>query len=145
MIVRNWLLTTVGLISLGIGVVGIFTPLLPTTFFLLVAAACFARSSERLHAWLMGHRWFGPYIRNYRDHRAMPVRSKVATLVALWAAIAFSLYAAPPMWYVRVTLIAVLVGVSAFILRMKTMTPEMEAELNAALSPGDREAEPDRA
>jgi uncharacterized protein len=67
----RWLLIVVGLGSVGIGTVGIFVPLLPTTPFYLLAAACFFRSSDRLYRWLIGNKWCGPYIRNYREHRLM--------------------------------------------------------------------------
>ena len=65
---RKWILVTIGTIAIGLGVIGIFVPLLPTTPFLLLAAACFARSSESLYTWLVGYKWFGDYIRHYHEH-----------------------------------------------------------------------------
>ena len=71
-----WLL---GAISLALGLIGLFLPVLPTTPFMLLAAACFARSSPRFHRWLLGHRTFGPIVSEWERHRAIPWRAK------LWA------------------------------------------------------------
>ena len=83
------LFLTVGLISLALGAVGIFLPILPTTPFLLLAAFCFARSSQRLHQYLVNHRIFGEYISNYYN-QAMTPRHKARTLVLLWFGIIMS-------------------------------------------------------
>jgi uncharacterized protein len=74
-----------GAAALFAGIVGIFLPLLPTTPFVLVAAFCFARGSERCEQWLMTHPRFGPMVRNWRDHRAIPLRVKQLA----WATMAF--------------------------------------------------------
>ena len=63
-----WL--SAGLVALLLGVVGIFLPLLPTTPFVLLAAACFSRGSTRCERWLLSHRTFGPMVRDWRRHRA---------------------------------------------------------------------------
>jgi uncharacterized membrane protein YbaN (DUF454 family) len=88
----KWLLVPIGVTSLGIGIVGIFVPLLPTTPFLLLAAACFFRSSERLYKWLMTHRWLGPYLTNYREHRAITMPARIITLLVLWVVIGYSAF-----------------------------------------------------
>ena len=85
-----------GVISVGVGIVGIVVPLLPTTPFLLIAAACFVRSSEKLHRWLTGHRWLGPYIRNYQEHRAITNRTRVVALLLLWGTLGYSAFALKP-------------------------------------------------
>jgi len=84
-----WLLA--GLLSLLLGIVGIFLPLLPTTPFVLLAAFCFARGSSRCEHWLLNHRVFGPMVRDWRAHRAVPLRAKqlASVMMALgsaWAA-----------------------------------------------------------
>lgn len=79
------LFSVLGCLSLALGVVGIFVPLLPTTPFLLLSAALWVRSSPRLYGWLLAHRLFGTYIRNYRENRAVPLRAKVVTLALMWA------------------------------------------------------------
>ncbi len=73
------LLLAAGFASVGLGVAGIFLPVLPTTPFMLLAAACFARSSPRFHRWLLAHRTFGPIVGEWERHRAIPWRAK------LWA------------------------------------------------------------
>ena len=115
-----------GTISVGLGLLGILVPLLPTTPFLLLAAGCFMRSSERLYGWLIDHKWFGEYLRNYREHRAMPRRVKVVTLVLLWGVIGSTALLAVTLWWVRVLLGVVAVGVTMHLLQLKSLTPEMQ-------------------
>lgn len=76
-----WLMA--GGISLLLGLAGIFLPLLPTTPFVLLAAACFSRGSTRCEAWLLGHPRFGPMVRDWRQHRAVPLRAKQLALVMM--------------------------------------------------------------
>lgn len=81
-----WLM--LGLTSVALGIAGVVLPLLPTTPFVLLAAYCFARSSPRLHDWLLGHRLFGPLIVNWERHRAIAPRAKwlaVASMAAVFA------------------------------------------------------------
>ena len=78
---KRWAYLTAGFIALGLGILGIPLPLLPTTPFLLLAAVCFARGSERWHQWLISHKTFGPPIHAWQEHRAVPRRVKwIATL-----------------------------------------------------------------
>jgi uncharacterized membrane protein YbaN (DUF454 family) len=73
-----------GFLLVGLAVLGIFLPLLPTTPLLLLAAACFSRSSARWHQWLLNHRTFGPIIRNWQEKRCIPRKAKiVATLMVV--------------------------------------------------------------
>jgi len=122
----------VGLIAVGLGLVGIFVPLLPTTPLLLLAAACFIRSSDQLYRWLIGHRWFGSYIRHYREHRAITLRAKVATLLLLWGVIGYTALAVVALWWVRALLLLVAVGVTTHVLRLRTLTQEMIVRLDSA-------------
>lgn len=119
------LLAAVGIIAVGLGTVGVFLPLLPTTPFLLLAAACFIRSSDRLYSWLIHHRWFGRYIRNYREHRAVTRRAKVVTLVALWSVIGYSALAVATTGWLRALLGVVAIGVTLHVLSLRTLTPGM--------------------
>lgn len=76
-----WLLA--GMLALALGVLGIFLPLLPTTPFVLLAAWCFSRGSARCEAWLLGHRTFGPMVRDWRERRAVPLRAKQLATVMM--------------------------------------------------------------
>ena len=122
---RRWLLMTIGIISVSLGTAGIFLPLLPTTPFLLLAAACFIRSSDRLYQWLIHNRWFGSYIRNYQEHRALPLRAKVIALVLLWTTMTYSVLVIITNLALQVSLSLIAVGVTVYLLRLKTITREM--------------------
>jgi uncharacterized protein len=72
-----------------LGAVGIFLPVLPTTPFLLLAAACYCRSSDKLYQWLMGNKWFGTYIKNYREGKGLSIKTKIIALTVLWVSISY--------------------------------------------------------
>jgi len=122
---HKWLLVTVGMLAVALGTVGVFVPLLPTTPFLLLAAACFIRSSDRLYDWLIHHRWFGSYIRNYREHQAITLGAKVVSLALLWLAIGYSAVFVAQVWWLRTLLAVIAVGVTVHLLQLKTLTREM--------------------
>jgi len=128
--VRRWLLMVSGVIAVVLGVIGVFVPLLPTTPFLLLAAACFMRSSERLYTWLIHHRWFGSYIRNYLEHRAVALRAKVVALALLWIVIGCSAVVVVGAWWLRLVLVVVAVAVTIHLLHLRTQPEDM------ALAPG---------
>lgn len=121
----RWFLIVAGVSSVGLGVVGIFIPLLPTTPFLLLAAACFFRSSEKLYKWLMAHRWLGPYISNYREHKAISRWHRIITLMVLWGVIGYTTVAAVSQIAIRLLLLLIASGVTIHLLMLKTVTPEM--------------------
>lgn len=115
----------VGVLSVGLATAGIFLPLLPTTPFLLLAAACFIRSSGRLYGWLITHKWFGPYIRNYREHKAITKRAKVVVLLLLWGTLGYTTIGVVSALPLRLLLLLIGVGVTLHVLSLKTLTPEM--------------------
>src|SRR5688572_4502447 len=83
---RSWwriLLVIIGTISLILGIIGIVLPVLPTTPFLLLTAACYARASVKFYNWLMNNRFFGEYIRDYRIHKSIPLRAKIVAVVLI--------------------------------------------------------------
>ena len=111
-------LITVGLVSTGLAVLGIFLPLLPTVPLLLLAAACFARSSERFHSWLLQHPHLGPMIRGYLEGQGIPLRSKIFTIALLWLTISVSvLLLTTPLW-VKITLLAIGSAVTIYLLQL---------------------------
>jgi uncharacterized membrane protein YbaN (DUF454 family) len=114
------LLIVLGTISLVLGIVGIFIPILPTTPFLLAAAALYARSSKRFYDWLMENRLFGSYIRNYREGNGLPLKVKLLSISLLWATIIVSvMFFVHQTWMAALLLLVALV-VSAHILLLKT-------------------------
>jgi len=86
------ILILIGSVFLGIGFIGIIVPGLPTTPFLLLAAGCYVRSSDRLYSWLLGHKLFGKYIYNFRETRSIPLRSKIISIIVMWIMIGLSVY-----------------------------------------------------
>jgi uncharacterized membrane protein YbaN (DUF454 family) len=116
----RYLLLGIGWTSVALGVIGIFLPVLPTTPFLLLAAACFARSSQRFYRWLVGHPRLGPWIRDYLDGKGIPLRAKVYAIGLMWASIALSCYLVPLFW-ARTFMLTSALCVSLYILRQKTL------------------------
>lgn len=98
----------VGTLSLGLGILGIFLPLLPTTPLLLLAAALYVRSSPRLYEWLINHPRLGSYIRNFREHRAIPLRVKVVSVSLVWLTIGYCIVAVVDRWWWAQLLMALL-------------------------------------
>ncbi len=108
----------------GLGILGIFLPLLPTTPFLLLAAACYIRSSEKFYRWLITNRWFGRYIRNYREGTGVPLSTKVIAISLLWITIGYSAFFVVDILVVRILLILIAVGVTTHLVLMKTYRRE---------------------
>ncbi len=117
---KKQLLTATGFLSLSLGFAGIFIPLLPTTPFLLLASACFFKSSEKLHFWLINHKIFGRYIENYEKHRAVTKNAKIFTLTTLWLVISYSAIFAVTSAWISILLLLTAFCVTIHILRMKT-------------------------
>lgn len=118
---KRRLLLIAGILSTAIGILGIFVPLLPTTPFLLLAAACYIRSSQKMYNWLLNNRYFGSYIRNYIQGKGIPSKIKVITVILLWITIGLSAWFATQEVAIRVLLILVAVGVTTHIVLMKTL------------------------
>ncbi len=103
---------------MALGVIGIFLPLMPTTVFLLLAAACYARSSDRFYKKLIENRFLGPYIRNSREGRGMRRRDKTVTLLLLWVGIGVTIvWTAHTLW-LRLLLLAIATGVTVHVARI---------------------------
>ena len=89
--VKRMFFTIIGTLFLGIGLIGIIIPVLPTTPFLLLAAACYFRGSERLHRWLINNKIFGEFIRNYMAGKGIKTKQKITAIIFLWSVIILSI------------------------------------------------------
>ncbi len=106
---------------MGLGILGIFLPLLPTTPFLLIAAACYIRSSERSYNWLINNKWLGNYIKNYLEGKGVPLKVKVLSISLLWITIGSSVVFVVHIFLIRVILILIAIGVTIHILFIRTL------------------------
>ena len=120
------LLIITGTIFTVIGLIGIFLPILPTTPFLLLAAACYLRSSDRLYKWLLNNRVFGGYLKNYMEKKGIPIGVKIFTISLLWITILFSAFVLIQIIWVRVLLISIAVGVTIHLIMIKTYKGPMK-------------------
>jgi hypothetical protein len=120
---KNTILITIGMVALILAIIGIIIPLLPTTPFLLLSAACFLKGSDRMYQWLINHKFFGNYIRNFREHKAIPLKTKVLAVSLLWMTILFSIIFIVQSVYLRIMLAAIAIAVSVHILHFKTLKP----------------------
>ncbi|MFQ6003062.1 MAG: YbaN family protein [Candidatus Zixiibacteriota bacterium] len=114
------ILIVIGTFLVGLGILGIFVPLLPTTPFLLLAAACYARSSKRFYNWLLNNKWFGSYVKNYRERKEVPLKVKVLSISLLWITIIFSAVFIVSTLFVRAILILIAIGITIHILSIRT-------------------------
>ena len=115
---KQWLFIAGGSLSIGIGVVGAFLPILPTTPFLLLATYLFARSSDRLYSWLLENRLIGDYLRRYYEGQGMSRRHKAVSLVLLWAMLAVTMLTVSS-WWLKGGLAAVGVAVTTHLLLLQ--------------------------
>lgn len=131
--IRKAVLIFVGTVCVGLGVLGMFLPLLPTTVFLLMAAYCYSRSSERFHTWLLNNRLFGSYIKNYKSGQGISMRQKVTTISILWVSIGVSIWLLGGFW-VTLLLLAIAIGVTLHLVLIKTHSPDTRTTTQAAPS-----------
>src|SRR4030042_2469421 len=109
---KQKVLIIAGSLSVVLGMIGIFVPILPTTPFLLLAAACYIRSSERFYRWLINNRLFGTYIRNYLEGKGMPLTIKIYTIALLWVTISLSIILISQNMIIKIILVCVAIGVT---------------------------------
>lgn len=120
--ILRWVLICCGCFSVVAGVVGIFLPLLPTVPFLLLAAACFARSSERFHTWLVQHNQLGPMIRDYLNGGGIPLRAKRIALGMVWLSFPTSAFLFVQVVWLKVVLMVAAVGISLYLISLPTIS-----------------------
>lgn len=116
--------TIAGLCCTALGVLGIFIPLLPTVPFLLLAAACFARGSERFHNRLMEHPQLGPLVRSYLDGQGIPMRAKFVSIGLIWVTVPASAMLFVPLFWAKLILILIALCVSIYLLRLPVRKKE---------------------
>lgn len=114
-------LTILGLLSLGLGILGIFLPILPTTPLLLLAAALFLRSNRNLYDWLLNHPKLGPYIRNFMEHKAIPLKIKIISVSLVWITLLYCAVFVAGHWAFRAFFVLLAAAISAHILSYKTL------------------------
>ena len=119
--ILNRILVGSGTFFLVIGIIGIFIPILPTTPFLLLAAACYARGSKKFYNWLINNKWLGEYIKNYQEGRGIPLTVKIPSIILLWITIAFSTIIIVSNFLIQIVLIIIAIVVTIHILTIKTM------------------------
>lgn len=119
----RWLLWTVGSLSLLLGLIGVVLPGLPTTPFVLLAAACYAKASPRLHAWLLNHRLTGPMLRDWEAHRSLARRTKTVAVVSMLLMVSLSIWSFRGRLVLQLVLLALgLIG-AWVVLRIPTRRP----------------------
>jgi uncharacterized membrane protein YbaN (DUF454 family) len=117
----KYFLIAIGTISIALAFLGILLPILPTTPFLLLAAACYIRSSPRFYCRLINNRFCGKYIKNYREKKGIPQKVKIYIISLLWITILASAIFAVDLLAIRILLILIAVGVTVHILKIKTL------------------------
>ncbi|MBL7139091.1 MAG: YbaN family protein [Bacteroidales bacterium] len=123
-VVKNFLLRyallATGTFFVFLALIGIVLPLVPTTPFLLVAAACFYKSSNRFYTWLITNKFFGTYLRDYKDKKGIPWRVKLGALLFLWLSLLISAFYLAPLLWIKILLMGIGIGVSIHILLIRT-------------------------
>ena len=115
------LLITLGSLSLVLGVIGIFIPLLPTTPLLLLSAWCYFRSSEKLYLKLINSKHLGAYIRNFRENKVIPLKTKIYIISLLWISLIYCIFfVAAGMLWLQIILAIILIGVTIHICSYKS-------------------------
>jgi uncharacterized protein len=109
-----------GFLLVGIGILGIFLPLLPTTIFLILASACFMKSSPRANEWLKSNKYLGPYVKNYQEKTGLTINLKIINIIILWISISISAFYLTEEFYLRLLLAAIAVGVTIHLILIKT-------------------------
>ena len=118
---KKAILVTLGTFFLLLGIIGIILPVLPTTPFLILAAACFLHGSDRMYQWMMNNRYFGDLIRNYMERRGIKPKQKAVAIFSLWFLISITLVFFVQQFFLRLILIIVAAAVTAHLLSLKNL------------------------
>ena len=112
-----------GTITLALGAVGAVFPILPTTPFLLISLACYVRSSERMSHWLLNNKYFGTYLKNYKEGKGIPLKTKLFAITVLWTTIGVSALFLVPILVVQIILLVVATAVTVHLIKIPTYRP----------------------
>lgn len=115
----RWSLIVAGTLCLSLGLVGIFIPVLPTTPLLLLAAACYARGSQRFYCWLINNRLLGSYIRSYREGQGLPIKVRAFTIAMLWLTMGLTTVLFIEDDWLRVLLLVIAVAVTVHVASLR--------------------------
>ena len=124
--VTKGILVISGTFFLVLGIIGIFIPLLPTTPFLLLTAACYIRGSKKFYNRLIKNRWLGGYIKNYQEGKGIPLTVKIISIIFLWITIVFSTVIIVANIFIRIILIIIAIGVTVHILTIRNLEKNIQ-------------------
>ena len=110
-----------GSIAIGLGILGILLPLLPTTPFLLLGATCYLRSSNKLYQWLINNKWLGSYIKNYYEGNGITLKTKIVSISLLWLSISYAAIFLIEILIIKILLLIIAIGVTKHLLSLKTL------------------------
>jgi uncharacterized protein len=116
----RWLLWLAGTLALVLGLIGVVLPGLPTTPFILLSAACYARASPRLHAWLLNHRWIGPQLRDWERDRSLTRRTKAVAIGSMLLMVSISVWSLQGRWGLQALLLVLGAIGAGVVLRIRT-------------------------
>ena len=119
---KRWCLMALGWLAFATGIVGIVLPLLPTTPFMLLAAALFARSSPRFHRWLLTHPWFGTPIMDWQQYRGIRRQARRRAIIFILLTFSVSLAVVPLLW-VKGLLVVIMVILLTWLMRLPVLEP----------------------
>jgi uncharacterized membrane protein YbaN (DUF454 family) len=117
---KRGLFVFAGTVSLGLACFGIVLPILPTTPFLLLSAGCYLKGSKRMHTWLLNHKLFGQYIRNYVEGKGISLKAKVFMLTLMWIAISYAALFTVPLLIIQVALFVIALAVTIHLIKVPT-------------------------
>ncbi len=119
-VIARYLYFFSGFLFVFLGILGAFLPLLPTTIFLILASACFMKSSPKANDWLRNNKLLGPYLRNYQDKSGLTIKSKIVHISILWISILFSAFIITDNLAIQILLFLIAVGVTIHLVMIKT-------------------------
>jgi uncharacterized membrane protein YbaN (DUF454 family) len=113
--IKRWGWFALGWLMVALGIIGLFLPIMPTTIFMIFAAACFGHSSPRFEAWLLNHRWFGASIRRWRERGAIPRKAKILAITSMAGGYVVMLVTANPVWWVDLVVACALLASATYV------------------------------